>query len=227
MQVQYHTKVCLQDYYNKFDKWPVPDFSDKCLICGGADCASYHGFYSRTAICPETGFSVPDLPVMRFLCYAVGSTRISDHVTFSLLPFELVPFLQLSLKFMVLSTWLRLSRRLSLTDALDAIESELNNLGDIADFINTSTVKSWERMIISALTLFISTDIGMIPESQYEQVNNEGLMLFLKIIVHYQPTDCNHPIRGPDAFAWDFYQQCCGTDQGAPFLFGQASQHRR
>lgn len=226
MQVPYHTKVCLQDYYKKFDKWPVPDFSDKCLICGGVDCACYHGFYSRTAICPRTGFSVPDLPVMRFLCHGVGNTRISDHVTFSLLPLELVPFLQLSLKFMVLATWLRLSRCLSLTDALDAIENELNNLDDIADFINISTMRSWERMIMSAVTLFISTDIGMVPKSKYEQLDSYGLTLFLKIIIHHKST-ISDPIRGPDAFAWDFYQQCDGTDQCAPFLFGQASQHRR
>jgi hypothetical protein len=227
MQIPYHIKVCLQDYYTKFDKWTVPDFSDKCPICGGADCARYHGFYTRIAICPKTGFSVLDLAVMRFLCYGVGDTKTCDHITFSLLPFELVPFLQLPLKFMVLATWIRLSRSLSLTDALNTIEDELNNLGDIADFINISTMRSWERMIMSAVTLFISIDIDIVPESQYEQLDSEGLMLFLKILIHHKSTISDHPIRGPDAFAWDFYQQCGGTDQCALFLFGQASQHRR
>ncbi len=227
MQVPYHTKVCLQDYYKNFDKWPAPNFSDKCFICGGVHCARYHGFYSRTAICPRTGFSVPDLPVMRFLCYGVGNTRTCDHVTFSLLPLELVPFLQLSLKFMVLATWIRLSRSLSLTDALDTIEDELNNLGDIANFINISTVKSWERMIMSAVMLFISTDIDLMSKSQYEQLDSEGLTLFLEIIIQHKSAVSDNPIRGPDAFAWDFYHQCGGTDRCASFLFGQASQHRR
>ena len=227
MQIPYHTNVCLQDYYYNFYKWPVPNFSDKCLICGGVDCARYHGHYTRTAICPITVFSASDLPVMRFLCYGVGNTRTCDHVTFSLLPLELVPFLQLSLKFMVLATWIRLSRSLSLTDALDTIENELNNLGDIANFINISTIRSWERMIMSAVMLFISTDIGMVSKSQYEQLENEGLTLFLEIIIQYKSDISDHPIRGPNAFAWDFYQQFGGTDQCAPFLFGQASQHRR
>ena len=39
---------------------------------------------------------------------------------------------------MVLAVWIRLGRYLSFTGALDDIEKELNNLGDIAEFINTS-----------------------------------------------------------------------------------------
>ena len=54
MQEPYHIEVSLQEYYRliKSGKWIIPDFSDKCLICGAKDCAEYHGKYERGAICP-------------------------------------------------------------------------------------------------------------------------------------------------------------------------------
>jgi len=228
IQEPYHIKVSLQEYYEKFEEWTIPDFSDKCLICGAADCAGYHGHYTRTAICPLTGFSVPDFPVLRFLCQGKGDKKKCDHVTFSLLPIELVPFRQLTLKFMILAVWLRLGKHLSFTRALDDIEEELNHLGDIAEFINISTVMSWERLIKAAFELFLSTDINILCRIQYKKITNDktGLLLFLELLREYKSRNMDNPIRGPDAFAWDFYQQSGGTNKLVPFLFGKASQHR-
>ncbi len=168
-----------------------------------------------------------DLPVMRFLCQGKGDKRKCDHVTFSLLPIELVPFRQLTLKFMVLAVWIMLGRRLSFTRALDAIEEELNNLGDVAEFINTSTLMSWERLIRAAFELFLSTDIE-VCKPRYEKITADEtcVLLFLELLREYKSGNANNPIRGPDAFAWDFYQQSGGADQQALFLFGRASQHR-
>jgi len=228
MQEPYHIKVSLQEYYEKFGEWLIPDFSDKCLICAGADCASYHGYYTRTAICPLTGFSVPDLPVFRFLCKGKGDQRKCDHVTFSLLPVVLVPFRQLTLKFMVLAVWMRLGKHLSLTEALDVIEKELNHLDDIAQFINISTLMSWQRLVQAALALFLSTDINILCKSEYEKIaaSQTEMLFFLEVLRGYKPSDASNPIRGPDAFSWDFYQQSGGSEQLAFFLFGRASQHR-
>ena len=218
----------MQEYYEKFEERTIPDFSDKCLICGAADCAGYHGYYTRTAICPLTGFSVPDFPVLRFRCQGKGDKKKCDHVTFSLLPIELVPFRQLTLKFMVLAVCLKLGRQLSLTRALNDVEEELNHLGDIADFINISAVMSWERLIRAAFELFLSTDVNMLCQIQYEKITADktSLLPFLELLKKYQSRNMNNPIRGPDAFAWDFYQQSDGVDQLFPFLFGKASQHR-
>ncbi len=228
MQIPYHIKVHLQEYYENFDDWSIPDFSCKCPICGGANCACYLGYYIRTAICPITGFSVPDLPVLRFLCSRKGTTIVCDHVTFSLLPLVLVPYRQLSLKFMVLATWIRVSRHLSLTSALDVIERELSQLEDIADFINISTIISWEKMILVGAALFFSSDINPASNIQHEQEQGtQELQQFLETIIHHQSRIGDYPIRGPDAFAWNFYQQSGGTARNAPFLFGLASQHRR
>jgi len=227
IQIPYHIKVSLQEYYEDFDTWPIPDFSEKCPICGGVDCATFLGYYIRIAICPMTGFWAPDLPVLRYRCHDKGDARVCDHVTFSLLPHELVPFRQLSLNFMVRAIWFKVSRRLSYTKALDVIEAELNSLGDIANFINISTMMSWQRMILTALALFISADINMVSKSQYDQLKNTAsLKIFLALLINHQSQISNHPIRGPDQFTWNYYQQSGGSNKNAVFLFGQASQHR-
>jgi hypothetical protein len=129
MQEPYHIKVSLQEYNLLFrsGKWELSDFSDKCLICDAVDCARYHSYYERSAICPQTGFQVVDLPVGRFLCRGKNIRKKSAHLTFSLIPLVLVPYRQLTLKLMILALWLRLSEKLSLFTAMDAIEKELVN----------------------------------------------------------------------------------------------------
>lgn len=227
IQIPYHIKVSLQEYYEDFNTWPIPDFSKKCLICGGVDCATFLGYYIRIAICPMTGFWAPDLPILRYRCHDKGDARVCDHVTFSLLPHQLVPFRQLSLNFMVRAIWLKVSRHLSYTKALDVIERELNSLGDIAIFINISSMMSWQRMILTALALFISADINMVSKTQYDQLKNTAsLKLFVALLINHQFQISNNPIRGPNEFTWNYYQQSGGSNKNAAFLFGQASQHR-
>ena len=228
VQIPYHIKISLQEYYENFDEWLIPDFSDKCPICGGANCACYLGIYTRGATCPITGFFVTDLPVLRFLCSRKGKAIVCDHITFSLLPLVLVPYRRLSLKFMVLAVWLRISNHLSLTSALDAIENEFNYLEDIADFINISSMLSWEQMVLLGARLLLSSDIDLASKIQCGQCSDiKELLPFLDILIHHKTRIKGYFIRGPDAFAWEFYQQSGRTDQCAPFLFGRASQHRR
>jgi len=227
IQIPYHIKVSLQKYYKDFDTRPIPDFSDKCPICGGIDCATFLGYYIRIAICPLTGFWAPDLSILRYRCRDKGDVKVCDHITFSLLPHMLVPFRQLSLDFMVKAIWFKVNRKLSCTKALDVIEAELNSLGEIANFINISTMISWQQMILTALGLFISTDINIVSKFQYDQLKNTAsLELFIALLINHQSQIRNHPIRGPDALTWDYYQQSGGSKQNAVFLFGRASQHR-
>jgi hypothetical protein len=134
---------------------------------------------------------------------------------------------------MVLAIWLKVSREVSWTTALDIIEHELNHLGDVADFINIASMAAWQRMILTAFTLFtcdrqvISEDMNLVDSNNVVRLHEGDTKLFLSILIHYQSRLSQYPIRGPDGFAWDFYQQSGGSDQCAPFLFGTASQHRR
>jgi hypothetical protein len=230
MQEPYHIKVSLQEYYLLFKSgnWELADFSDKCLICGAADCARYHSYYERRAICPQTGFEVADLQVGRFLCRGIGIRKKCDHVTFSLLPLVLVPYRQLTLKFMILALWLRLSEKLSLFTAMDAIEKELVNFEeDIAEFLSIAAQLEWEKMIKAALSRFVISKLcNQERFSIVEEAAEKGLFSFLKMAFEYQSQQSDPAIRGPDGLAWDFYQLNGGAKQLAPFLFGTASQHR-
>lgn len=139
----------------------------------------------------------------------------------------LVPFRQLPLNFMIKAVWLRLSRRLSLSRAIDVIEMELNHLEDVADFINISSLIFWQQMILMALGRFLSSDTNIVPKINHEQLHRtDGFENFIEILLTYQSRNIYPPIRGPDALALDFYQQSGGLEKNAPFLFGRASQHK-
>lgn len=139
----------------------------------------------------------------------------------------LVPFQQLSLNFMVKALWLRLSQRLSLSKAMDAIEIELNHLEDVADFINISNLIFWQQMILIALDRFLSSGTNIIPQFYCDRLHGaDALENFIEILFAYQSQNACPPIRGPDAFALDFYQQSGGVEKNARFLFGRASQHK-
>jgi len=128
---------------------------------------------------------------------------------------------------MIQAVWLRLSRRLSLFEAMDVIEVELNHLKDVADFINISSLLFWKQMILIALGCFLSSDTRIASQINHEQLHGgDGFENFIKILLTYQSRNDCTPIRGPDAFALDFYQQSGDVEKNAPFLFGRASQHR-
>jgi len=110
---------------------------------------------------------------------------------------------------------------------MDDIEMELNHLGDVVDSINISSLMFWQQMILVAFELFLSSGVNIVPQSHHEKLQNTAdLELFLVILLNHKSQTISPPIRGPDAFAWDFYQQSGGFEQNAHFLFGRASQHR-
>lgn len=216
----------MQEYYHKFYSGELekPDFSLRCPICGSSGCAPYHGYYTRAALCPINGFYAADFPVMRFKCKSTINKAIRKHVTFSLLPVQLVPYRRIALEFMFLAIWLRLSNGLSLFGAMDIIERELNNLADVGDFICVSGLISWENMIKNACNLLISGsfNMGYITQSKGTVNEDKGVLLqFVEFAIHYRiEKDC-HNIRGPDVLSFEFFKSA------NIFLFGTASQHRK
>ena len=229
MQEPYHIKVSLQEYYRltKSGEWTIPDFSEKCLICGEKDCARYHGKYERAATCPITGFEKADLIALRFLCRGKGVRSKCDHKTFSLLPLVLVPYRQLTLRFLILAVSLRLKEGLSLFDTMNAIEDTLANLADIGDFLSIASQLQWEKMMKLALGRFIISDMSKQQQfSIVTEMPEEALVAFLQVAIEYRTREAHPPIRGPDGLNWDFYHSSGGSTELAPFLFGTASQHR-
>ncbi len=138
MQIPYDIIVSLSTYYIlvKSGKWDLPHFSDICPICGAKNCAIYLGIYRRGAEDPIENFSVFDLPVLRYLCQGKGDKKKSAHKTFSLLPYQLAPYRQLPIKFIVFSVFIKLKTGLNRMKVLEKIERVYPNPGDIAPFLN-------------------------------------------------------------------------------------------
>jgi len=173
---------------------------------------------------------VSDFPVLRFYCFTKGETRQCGHVTFSLLPLALVPYRQLTLKFMILAVYLRLTRHLSLYSAMDAICSELINLSDIGDYLNISAQLSWELMVKRGFYLLMVANVDMCGRSPCVKgldPNKEDILWFLNACIEYNDSVNSDPIRGPDGFTWDFYCFLSQEMTLPPFLFGTASQHKK
>ena len=130
---------------------------------------------------------------------------------------------------MILAVLLRLVRKLSQFEALDAIEEEFCDLDDIGDFINISALISWERLLQAGYELFLSAGLKkLFITCQWEQLtpDESGLILFLEVFEEYTSWNTGAPIRDPGAFPLDLYLESGGSDQLIYFLFGTASQHR-
>jgi len=128
---------------------------------------------------------------------------------------------------MILAVWLRFRKKLSLFEAMDAIENTLVNFEDIADFLSVASQYEWAKMIKFAFHRFVVSDMSNHKQfSIMKEVPERGLVAFLKMAVEYKTRQANPPIRGPDGLNWDFYHSNGGCRQLASFLFGTASQHR-
>ncbi len=126
---------------------------------------------------------------MRFLCQRKGNAIKCDHVTFSLLPLVLVPYHKLSLNFMILATWIKVSKRLSLYKTIDAIICELNHLGDVGDFFSISALLCWEKLIREGFELFLAASITMPRSVPYILKNSdscEAFREFLSTVIEYE-----------------------------------------
>lgn len=100
----------------------LPDFRDCCPVCQGAVCAVRHGLYFRRVVDLEgrlyEAFGVP-----RFLCRHRGPVK-SRHVTFSVLPSELVARRRFSLALMKWIVQLVGEARRTLSQVLDQLAAE-------------------------------------------------------------------------------------------------------
>lgn len=67
----------------------IPDYRDRCPLCGGAECAVRHGLYFRQVVA-RIGTLFERFPVPRFLCRRRGPGK-PIAVTFSVLPVGLAP----------------------------------------------------------------------------------------------------------------------------------------
>jgi len=106
----------------------IPDFRDCCPLCDGAGCAIRHGLYFRRVV-DRDGLVIQAFPIPRFRCRRYGP-RVSEAVTFSVLPAELVARRLCSLPFMLTVLDLFLVAKSSMRQVLDSVADSFHGAAE-------------------------------------------------------------------------------------------------
>jgi len=230
IQIITYIEETLSEYYTKVNREVIDlleildtdlDFSIHCPICGGSGCAQFIGYYEREVIA-EDGRYYNRFPIARYKCRGKGNNTKISHKTFSLLPYQLVPYTKYSIPFIIKTLELRHIEGRSIFQIHDYLacfgEEEILSIGSNQLWEFTKIViESVER--IFALGYYT----GIKCNSQdYE----EQLKIFIEFAQAFEPQKCSPPIRGPCALSYDFYLNGGSYFKNAYFLFGTPSQFR-
>lgn len=151
-----------------------------------------------------------------------GSNRQVSHRTFSLLPYQLVPYTKYSIPFIIDTVKKRHIEGLSLYKLQDYLSSL--GEGDILP-INISRVFGFQALIMEAVEKIIAS--GYYQE--FDKDNNTQKEFLKSFILFAEGFECvrnTPPIRGPCGLSYDFYLTGGSYFRNAPFLFGTPSQSR-
>jgi hypothetical protein len=209
IQLQYIIFEELSSYKEKveLEEWEFPDFRDRCPLCEGSDCPKRIGYYDR-GVTEESGEQYR-IKIARYLCHRKGAQN-SLHRTFSLLPYQLIPYFShtIDLSVDIVNFWL-----------------EGNSILEVQDYAGILGVE--EPLDISSSTLYRLKEImeeafdKAVIQGDYEGYLEGGLEGFLKVCKEFDYQLEDRELVGPLAISLDYYYR-----SGGYFLFGAPSQQR-
>lgn len=212
-------KETLSEYYKKvngkddniFHLIELADMEEeintKCPICGGSDCARFHKYYTRKVI-DIAGVRYEDFPVARFLCR-------NQKLTFSLLPYQLIPYRKYSLDLIILILSLSYQNSISLV---------LDHLGEMGLFsITNCYLTEFSKLLKGALEkALISGYYNELNETiDHKKADKDRLVSFIGFSNGFEFVQGYAVMKGACALSYDFYLRSAGH-----FLFGRPSQLR-
>jgi hypothetical protein len=199
------------------------DFAAQCPVCGGKDCARFIGYYYRCVI-DEKGTYYKAFPIARYLCNQKESALSIKHRTFSLLPYQLVPYTKYSIPFIM--------------SCLKKVYGEDSSVKELLDYLagfETGAYVELSTSVFHAFKAFILTCInkmsamGFYREAEAALQNpsrKQRIKAFLIFTEDFACHKADQPIRGPCALGYDFYLSNGGCFRNGYFLFGTPSQFR-
>lgn len=195
--------MSLSDYYRavKENRWEFPSYKKRCPICGGRNCAEEHGEYSRQAF-DENNELIKDLPIKRYICK-------KKVVTFSLLPYQLVPYSKYSIKLTtkVVDTWNKFGKNIYKT--LDSI-----TVGNVCE----------ELYMIGASHIWYFLRLFEMARRKHLLWKKKSLDYPLERFIRYCSQD---QYRYGETLSIRYYNGNGGYLNNSQFLFGRASQFRK
>ena len=200
-------------------------FKERCPLCGGKDCAEFLGYYSREVI-DERGTYYKAFPIFRFECKRKGGTPTVDHRTFSLFPYQLVPYTKYSIPF-IIHTLNKMNREGKSIKEILNYWAGSNEYGAYLD-MNQMTIKGFKRLLLQTIDKILIS--GYYEEVTYTfqgSSDHERIKRFIEFsegFCCYKIAPC---IRGPCGLNYDYYLRGNGYIGNSHFLFGTPSQFRR
>ncbi len=199
------------------------DFGAQCPLCGGKECAQFIGYYYRSVI-NEKGTYYKAFPIARYLCNRKGSALSIKHRTFSLLPYQLVPYTKYSIPFII--------------SCLKKVFGEDNSVKELLDYlagletaeyidISTSTFQGFKAFILACINKMSVVGFYKEAESALQSpFGRQRIKVFLVFAENFACHKTGQPIRGPCALGYDYYLLNGGHFRNGYFLFGTPSQFR-
>jgi hypothetical protein len=233
LQVTICIKETLYEYYEKVKGKNIDiflilelylDVYNHCPICGGVDCAQFIGYYPRKVV-DKNGKSYDDFPIARFLCHRKGTNIEIDHKTFSLLPYQLIPYRKYSIPFIEESLSSRYIEGRSICNVLD----DIAQLGK-EDILSTSSSQllGFDKLVAEAIDKILAS--GYYPEFEQIIFNQSSVEATTRHFIEFaQAFECvkvDSGIKGACGLGYDFYLSGGGYYKNAQYLFGKPSQFR-
>ena len=236
VQIILYTRYTLSEYFRKvkraieekgdiLDILDLPfDLSDRCPLCGGKDCAEFIGYYYRGVV-DEKGTYSKSFPIVRFKCNRKGGPPVVDHKTFSLLPYQLVPYRKYSIDFIFKTLVMRYKEQRT-------IEYVFNHLADVHRGdqyidLSTKTFYAFKELVMDSINrLLVSGYYKEAEEGLQNPCHDEQIRSFIEFSTGFYSNKTNPSIRGPCALSYDYYRTGGYYVNNSHFLFGTPSQFR-
>jgi len=196
------------------------NFDDHCPLCKGKDCAKFHGYYTRKVV-DENSTYFKEFPIARFKCYGKGFIKGCKGRTFSLLPYQLVPYIKYSIPFILKVLKARHIEGLSIYRVQEYIDSLCE--GDILTLDADQFL--YFRLLVEGAIGKILVENNYKENKKFFEFTGEEL---LKYFIHFAEDFSCHKIdvciRGPCSLGLDYYLTGGGYLNNAYFLFGTPYQ---
>jgi hypothetical protein len=199
------------------------DFAHNCPLCGGKDCVKFIGYYYRGVI-DEKGTYYKEFPIARYLCTRKGIAVFVKDRTFSLLPYQLIPYTKYSIPFVIYSLRKLYDEDSSVKELLDYLAGV--ETGQYID-LSSSTFYAFKAFILACITKILA--VGFYKEvasSLQSPSEKERIKVFLVFVEDFICGKASVLIRGPCALGYDYYMANGGYLKNGHFLFGTPSQFR-
>jgi hypothetical protein len=187
--------------------------------------ARFIKYYTRGVI-DENGTYYKNFPIARYLCERRGGQSEVSHKTFSLLPYQLVPYTKHSVPFIMKMLELKHIEGLSISKLQDYVA----NFGeDEILSITSDQLSDFKQLIHDAINKIMTTEHYLEIREKISLMGSEQerLITFIEFAQGFECFKIDPQIRGPCGLPYDFYLTEGGYFHNAPFLFGTPSQFRK